>query len=67
MNEIFTQAHQPIISWKGQTLSQITSSITKNNPTMGDNKRLFFLPPPQTITFQSLSLDLIKVKIKMIR
>ncbi len=49
MNEIFTQAHQPIISWKGQTLSQITSSITKNNPTMGDNKRLFFLPPPLKI------------------
>ena len=41
MNEIFTQSHQPIISWKGQTLSQITSSITKNNPTMGDNKKLF--------------------------
>jgi hypothetical protein len=49
MNEIFTQSHQPIISWKGQTLSQITSSITKNNPTMGDNKRLFFLPPPLKI------------------
>lgn len=45
MNEIFNQSHQPIISWKGQTISEVSSKIIKNHPTAGENKRLYFLPP----------------------
>jgi hypothetical protein len=48
MTEIFNSQHQPIISWKGQALSQITSSIRKNTPSTSGSKS-YFLPPPLKI------------------
>ena len=42
----------PIVPWKGQTFSQITSSIQKNGritTTKNLNKVLFFIPPPLKI------------------
>lgn len=42
----------PIVQWKGQTFSQITSSIQKNgsiSTTKNFSKDLFFIPPPLKI------------------
>ena len=51
MNLVFEYGHQPIISWKGKTFNQITSSIKKNpglNTTQNKNHNLF-LPNPLKI------------------
>lgn len=51
MNLVFNYGHQPIISWKGKTFNQITSSIKKNpglNNTNNKNHNLF-LPNPLKI------------------
>jgi hypothetical protein len=50
MNIIFEYNHQPIISWKGKTFNQITSTIKKNpgiNTTQGIEN--IFLPNPLKI------------------
>lgn len=50
MNTIFEYNHQPIISWKGKTFNQITSSIKKNSGNVNTtNKHNLFLPNPLKI------------------
>jgi hypothetical protein len=51
MNTIFEYNHQPIISWKGKTFNQITSSIKKNPGINNNNNGIhnLFLPNPLKI------------------
>lgn len=49
-NLVFNSSYQPIISWKGKTFNQITSSIKRNKGTNNTTSmRNLFLPPPLKI------------------
>jgi hypothetical protein len=46
---IFEYNHQPIISWKGKTFNQITTSINKNKGLTGPGLHNLYLPNPLKI------------------